>query len=145
MTASPPLPLLRQPYVKLRPSRTWPRLKRPGRTSPSTAVCLWPSPSWWWPQAFRSFMASQLKVQPQLLNDVATLTKRSPLKKTESLRGQRAAEEEDVGLTVRRTGRLRHSRPPPEVNAVKQITWIHLSDTFIYWHEDKPVYMYHRS
>ncbi|XP_040027117.1 uncharacterized protein LOC120815997 isoform X2 [Gasterosteus aculeatus] len=32
----------------------------------------------------------------------------------ESLRGQRAAEEEDVGLTVRRTGRLRHSRPPPE-------------------------------
>ncbi|KAM8849320.1 LOW QUALITY PROTEIN: uncharacterized protein AB9W97_021089 [Spinachia spinachia] len=34
--------------------------------------------------------------------------------KTESLRGQRAAEEEDVGLTVRRTGRPRHSRPPPE-------------------------------
>lgn len=51
---------LQHPCIKPCPSKTWPRLKHHGRTSPSTAVCLWPLPSWCSPQAFRGLMASKL-------------------------------------------------------------------------------------
>ncbi|XP_075953992.1 uncharacterized protein LOC142956339 [Anarhichas minor] len=42
----------------------------------------------------------------------------------ETLRGQGAAEEEEVGLTVRRTGKIQHRRqPPPETSLWEVMLW----------------------
>lgn len=47
--------LLQHHCTELCPSKTWARWRNRGKTSPWTAVCLWPSPSWCWPQASRVF------------------------------------------------------------------------------------------
>lgn len=108
---------LQHPCAKPCPSKTWARLRSRGRTSPSTAVCLWPLLSWCSPQGFRGFMASKL-----VRNHRSTVTKLHAccgwvvsFDKTEMLRGQGTAEEEQVGLRARRSGTLRHRGQPPEV------------------------------
>lgn len=55
--------LLQHPCTERCPSKTWARWRNRGKTSPWTAACLWPSASWCWPQASRSFMVTSAVFQ----------------------------------------------------------------------------------
>lgn len=89
--------------------------------SPLTAVYLWPLLSWCSPRGSRGFMASKLARNSR--STVTTWHARcgwlvSLKNKTETLRGQGAAEgeeEEPVGLRARRSNALQHRGQPPEV------------------------------